>query len=58
MVCLCKGRVRRRRSGGRRAAEKRKGGHGAATEVEEMGQKFAEREKICGVDCWSRRALK
>lgn len=57
MVCLCKGR-RRRRSGGRRAAERRKGGHGAVTEVEELGQKFAETEKSCGVYCWSRRALK
>ncbi len=42
MACLCRGR---RRSSGRRAAEGRKGGHEAATEVEELGQKSAEREK-------------
>lgn len=44
MVCLCTGR-RRRRSSGRRAAEGRKGGHEAATEVEELGQKSAEGKK-------------
>lgn len=45
MVCLCSRRRRRRRSSGRRAAEGRKRGHEAATEVEELGQKSAEREK-------------
>lgn len=46
MACLCRGRRRWRRwSSGRRAAERRKGGHEAATEVEELGQKSAEREK-------------